>query len=427
MIEIFYALELLAQLTFNEKIKQNINESKKYEKIFDTLMKKDIKKLVTENDRLVYTGIRQLIEQIQWNLNEEHIQPNISLKTQKLSRQQHIMLSYHSSNREICLKIKRLLESMGHKVWINVNLISGLSLESMANVVVNSFCVLICVNENYRQSIYCQLEVRYALKLNKPIIPLIMQQDYEDLKGWLGILMNDKIAVNFMKYNFEECMKRLKHEIDSIKRGSKNVTFLTHGETEIYSNRKEDELKFSQNDGKNQNEKDLTKNALEYLSSKSTENTYEDSAIDYTEGRGIDSSKSEENDFSSKTDGENANNLVQIEDENLAKLAAGKDLSFLPEATKNESLENASKYNDVSVMNWTEEKVKEWFVLNDLNLLIFEHFKPCNGKILKQLFDTKQAALEFYIQPMSKIENVEFKNIMSFGACLDDLFNKKLK
>ena len=82
-------------------------------------------------------------------------------------------------------------------------------------------CVLVCVTENYRQSIYCQIEAKHAFRLNKPIIPLIIQQDYEDPHGWLGSIMDDRVFINFMKYDFEESLKRLKNEIDLIKRGQK--------------------------------------------------------------------------------------------------------------------------------------------------------------------------------------------------------------
>ena len=78
-----------------------------------------------------------------------------------------------------------------------------------------------------------------------------------------------------------------------------------------------------------------------------------------------------------------------------------------------------------SIEDWSEERVKEWFIQNNLSLLIFENFKPCNGKILKQLHETKVAAPEFYFKSFTNIENFEFKNIMPFGACLDDLFKMK--
>lgn len=85
----------------------------------------------------------------------------------------------------------------------------------MANAIENSFVVLICISERYRESINCQAEAQYAFKIKKPIIPLILQKGFENVSGWLGILMGDKIFVNFTKYELEECFRRLKHEVDS--------------------------------------------------------------------------------------------------------------------------------------------------------------------------------------------------------------------
>jgi hypothetical protein len=56
----------------------------------------------------------------------------------------HIMISYNSDGRKLCLKVKQELERLGHSVWIDVEAISGSSLESMANAVENAKCVLVC-------------------------------------------------------------------------------------------------------------------------------------------------------------------------------------------------------------------------------------------------------------------------------------------
>lgn len=98
--------------------------------------------------------------------------------------------------------------------------IHGSSLESMANAVENSYCVLICVTEKYRQSPNCQAEAQYAFRLRKPIIPLIMEAGFEDVRGWLGIIMGDKIFINFIKKKYEECIERLKGEISSYLNGN---------------------------------------------------------------------------------------------------------------------------------------------------------------------------------------------------------------
>jgi hypothetical protein len=44
----------------------------------------------------------------------------------------------------------------------------------------------------------------------------------------------------------------------------------------------------------------------------------------------------------------------------------------------------------------SEDQVKEWFLVNNLNMDIFEYLSPCNGEILKQLFDMKCNAPEVY-------------------------------
>ena len=45
----------------------------------------------------------------------------------------------------------------------------------------------------------------------------------------------------------------------------------------------------------------------------------------------------------------------------------------------------------------SEEQVKEWFLINNLNMDIFEYLSPCNGEILKQLYDMKVNAPEVII------------------------------
>jgi hypothetical protein len=101
------------------------------------------------------------------------------------------------------------------KVWIDINDIHGSSMDSMAKAVEESYCVLICVTEKYRQSPNCQAEAQYAFKLRKPIIPLILEAGFEDSRGWLGILIGDKIFINFAKKKYDECLARLKSEVQT--------------------------------------------------------------------------------------------------------------------------------------------------------------------------------------------------------------------
>ena len=61
--------------------------------------------------------------------------PNID--AEEVNRK-HIMISYNRDSRDLCLRIKQELENDGRSVWIDVEDISGSSLESMANAIENS-------------------------------------------------------------------------------------------------------------------------------------------------------------------------------------------------------------------------------------------------------------------------------------------------
>lgn len=99
-----------------------------------------------------------------------------------------IMISYNSKSREVCLNIKSELEKIGFRVWIDIESIYGSSLESMANAIDGSFCVLMCVTEKYKESNYCRLEAEYLLQQKKPFIPIFLQPGYKP-NGWLGLLI----------------------------------------------------------------------------------------------------------------------------------------------------------------------------------------------------------------------------------------------
>ena len=196
--ESMFALDLFIQLSFSEQIQKDMAKDV------------EIKHFIDANSPNV--RIKKRLEALNWNLFKKEIKENNPAITQD---QKHIMISYNTSNRDIVLKIKENLESHGYKIWIDINDIHGSSLESMANAIENSFAVLICISERYRESINCQAEAQYAFKIKKPIIPLILQKGFENVTGWLGILMGDKIFINFTKYSIEECFKRLKHEVES--------------------------------------------------------------------------------------------------------------------------------------------------------------------------------------------------------------------
>ena len=319
--EIYFTLRLFAQLSFSEKIANDLANDNEFMDILADLSTKTAVDSNNENERKVIQIINRLKEDINWNLNKNK---KSEAHSELTNENKHVMISYNTASRDLCLKIKENLESSGYQVWIDVNDIHGSSLDAMAKAVEDSFCVLMCVTEKYRQSVNCQAEAQYAFKLNKKIIPVIMQKGYENVQGWLGIIMGDKIFVNFTKYDHVECLRRLKHEIDSCK------------------------------------------------------------------------------------------NAKQI-----ARVAGVAITTAAP--TQVSEINSSSSAND-SIESWDDGKVKAWFVANNLSLNIYESLKPCNGQIIKQLYEMKCTASEFYYQSVNKVES-NFRSITLFTLFLNKLFN----
>ncbi|RNA19530.1 hypothetical protein BpHYR1_029543 [Brachionus plicatilis] len=324
----------LFKLAVNDKLRQKIYFGKNFSKILFNILSKGnayesqcCLKVYTqlsfdpeiasflENDQQFIDYLKErmkqkesaakMCEQILWNMKK-------NMKREAKIKCDHVMISYNSASRHLCLRIKKQLEQMGLQVWIDVERIHGSSLDSMAKAVEMSFCVLICITEKYRLSEFCQAEATYAFRLGKPIIPLIMQKGYENVQGWLGIIQKDKMNVNFIKYSFEECIKRLKHELDS---------------------------------------------------------------------------------------------LVTVSVENGPKNGSG-------------SMEKCS------IETWDRAKVKEWFDLNQINMLILDKINISDGAILQQLYEMRRDAPEFYFQLLNS-NQIDAHSMLKFTFCLKKLIELK--
>jgi hypothetical protein len=105
------------------------------------------------------------------------------------SNEQQIMISYQWDSQEMCIRIKNELEKrLNRKVWIDIENMYGDTLDVMAKAVEQASCVLICMSEKYASSRNCEKEAKYVDKLNKPFVPLIMQNGYKP-SGWYKIYL----------------------------------------------------------------------------------------------------------------------------------------------------------------------------------------------------------------------------------------------
>lgn len=239
----------------------------------------------------------------------------VSVKNEPTA-EKHLMISYNRESRDLCLSIKAELEKLGYKIWIDVEDIHGSSLESMANAIEKSACVLMCMTEKYKLSSNCRLEAEYAMAINKPIIPLILQKDYKP-DGWLGIILGSKMFINFLKYDFEECIRRLRNEI----------------------------LNIYKNDQQTANSNSVS------------------SAI-------VDTNKS--------------------------------------------SLKEK--------LSWSESQVDKWLNNKNFKTSIIQSIRPCNGKLLYQMYSMLQNAPEFFYSTLKSNGDLQLKDLALFSYELSNLF-----
>ncbi len=157
-----FGVKLLWQLCFDQRVAQVVREDRA---------------LVARIEFLKHTTpclyLKRNCEGILWQLNHSAAAVPLLKTKQDDSNGRHVMISYNSGSREVCLRIKNELDNLGYRVWIDVECIHGSSLESMANAIENSWCVLMCMTESYKQSTNCRAEAEYAFSTNKPIVPLV--------------------------------------------------------------------------------------------------------------------------------------------------------------------------------------------------------------------------------------------------------------
>lgn len=111
---------------------------------------------------------------------------------------QHIMISYQWDVQIEVLKIRKRLKEAGYRVWIDVEHMSGSTLQSMAKAVESSALFVPILTEKYKASSAGRQEIEYAHHLQKKIIPIRLQPKYRP-DGWLGFLLGSTYFYDLSK------------------------------------------------------------------------------------------------------------------------------------------------------------------------------------------------------------------------------------
>jgi hypothetical protein len=101
----------------------------------------------------------------------------------------HVMISYQWDRQRLASVIERKLSAAGYTTWYDLNNMRGGVNESMADAVENSAVVLV---DQYKMNANCKKECEYAEKCSKPIVWIVVQQDFS-ANAWLGLLMGDSL------------------------------------------------------------------------------------------------------------------------------------------------------------------------------------------------------------------------------------------
>ncbi|RNA36713.1 hypothetical protein BpHYR1_013375 [Brachionus plicatilis] len=328
-IEKSFSLKLLYQLCFDKTIVSDLEKDQEFLNYLHELSKTNTTDLLKKN-----------CDGILWKIDASHSKEENQVKKIECSSR-HIMISYNGESRKTCLAIKDELEKKGFKIWIDVENIAGSSLESMAKAIEESICILMGMTEKYKMSPNCRLEAEYAVQLNKPIIPLILQNGYKP-DGWyfflefftakndfffkffrLGIILGAKIFVNFNKYTFDECIRRVLVELSKVKND------LDNEKVDIKPNLNGGRNNSNVNDSKNQN------------------------------------------------------------------------------------------------LLWNEKEVEKWIHEKNFNRHIMDNLRPCNGKILYQMFTMLETVPEFFYSTIRSDSNnqVTLRDLAEFSFELKQLFD----
>jgi len=128
-------------------------------------------------------------------------------------KDEHIMISYTWKYQDCAKKIAKYLKNRNYKVWMDIEQMSGSTLEAMADAIERSSIVLILYSEAYKNSANCRREGEYVASLNKPFIPVLTVDGYRP-DGWLGILLGARLWFNLSSdENFQKNVNNLDNEI----------------------------------------------------------------------------------------------------------------------------------------------------------------------------------------------------------------------
>jgi len=113
-------------------------------------------------------------------------------KENNSSKNWDVMMSYNWASQPVMILLARKLQASGVRVWLDIDQMTGSTLEAMAEAVEGSKMVIVGVSKKYKESPNCRTEAQYAFQLGKHIVPIMMHSAYKP-DGWLGALLGAQL------------------------------------------------------------------------------------------------------------------------------------------------------------------------------------------------------------------------------------------
>jgi len=77
----------------------------------------------------------------------------------------------------------------------------------------------------------------------------------------------------------------------------------------------------------------------------------------------------------------------------------------------------------VTVTEWKENDVEKWFKDEEINALILNDLKPCDGLILNQLYEILKTSPDFFYSALTvKNKEINLRDVAVFTYKLKNLF-----
>ena len=137
-------------------------------------------------------------------------------------------MSYSWKEKATVKQISEYLIDSGIRIWSDDKEINGNIYNAMADGIERSKIVILCISKAYDESVNCCRERDWAADLNKPIIPLIMEQ-YDMSRSRSRFVSAGLLYYKFFDQTnqpiegtiFETEMRRVLHAINTLIKASK--------------------------------------------------------------------------------------------------------------------------------------------------------------------------------------------------------------